>query len=171
MRTILYSVLFALLAIALPSLSQTSPSFGCSAPVYRQFDFWLGDWDTFDVGSSTPDARVRVTSILGGCVVHEDYQALSGHRGESFTIYDATRKVWHQTWVTNRGELLVIEGTFASGAVMLRGVDHTSTGAPRLVRGTWKPVPGGVRETAFRSLDDGKTWQPWFDLIFRPHRG
>ena len=22
----------------------------CAAPIYRQFDFWAGDWDVFDVG-------------------------------------------------------------------------------------------------------------------------
>jgi hypothetical protein len=38
------------------------------------------------------------------------------------------------------------------------------------VRGTWKPADGGVRETAIVSTDAGKTWQPWFDLIFRPHK-
>jgi hypothetical protein len=32
------------------------------------------------------------------------------HKGQSFTIYDVARDVWHQTWVTNRGELLEIEG-------------------------------------------------------------
>jgi hypothetical protein len=51
-----------------------------------------------------------------------------------------TRDVWHQTWVTDRGRLLVIEGHL-------------------------------VRETAVRSIDGQKSWQPWFDLIFRPHAG
>jgi hypothetical protein len=34
----------------------------------------------------------------------------------------------------------------------------------------WKPVNGGVRETAFSSTNGGKTWKPWFDLMFRPHK-
>lgn len=141
----------------------------CSAPEYRQFDFWLGDWDAFDFGTTTQDARIRVDRILDGCVIHEDYQSLAGHQGQSFSIYDASRKVWHQTWVTNRGELLIIEGKFQSGEMVLSGSDLTSTGQKREVRGTWKPVHDGVRETAVTSLDAGKTWQPWFDLIFRPH--
>jgi hypothetical protein len=32
---------------------------------------------------------------------------------------------------------------------------------------TWAPEAGGVRETAERSSDGGKTWRPWFDLSFR----
>jgi hypothetical protein len=29
---------------------------------------------------------------------------------------------------------------------------------------------GAVRETAMASTDGGKTWEPWFDLWFRPHK-
>jgi hypothetical protein len=47
---------------------------------------------------------------------------ISGHKrlaGESFSIYDVSRKVWHQTWVTDRGKLLVIEGGLQQGAMVL----------------------------------------------------
>jgi ketosteroid isomerase-like protein len=141
----------------------------CSAPEFREFDFWAGDWDAFEIGSGTKDSRVRVDRILEGCVLREDYAARNGHKGQSFTIYDASRKLWHQTWVTNRGQLLVIEGQFESGAIVLSGSDLTPSGGQRQVRGTWKPVEGGVQETAVISTDAGKTWQPWFDLMFRPH--
>jgi hypothetical protein len=39
-----------------------------------------------------------------------------------------------------------------------------------LVRGTWRAVEGAVREIAVKSSDGGKTWTPWFDLTFRPHK-
>jgi hypothetical protein len=125
----------------------------CVAAAYRQFDFWVGDWDVFDVGSSIPVAHARIDRILDGCVLREDYQGTDGHKGQSFTIYDAARKVWHQSWVTNRGELLEIEGE--------------DRAAGSLVRGTWKPQNGDVRETAVTSTDGGNTWKPWFDLVFR----
>jgi ketosteroid isomerase-like protein len=153
----------------LPAVSQSSAR--CSAAEYRQFDFWVGDWDAFD--SDNPNvlaARLRVDKILDGCVLHEDYQGVDGHRGESFSIYDASRKVWHQSWVTNSGQLLVIEGRLENGKMALEGTDHTETGAERHVRGNWEPVSRGVRETAVRSLDGGKTWEPWFDVMFRPHQ-
>jgi hypothetical protein len=72
--------------------------------------------------------------------------------------------------VTNRGELLTIEGGLRAGDMVLSGTDRTKEGKKRLVRGTWKSVEGGVQETAVRSADGGKTWNPWFDLIFRPHK-
>lgn len=140
----------------------------CSAPQYHQFDFWLGDWDAFEPGAPKPDARVRVSRILDGCVVHEHYQQPDGANGESFSIYDESRKVWHQTWVTNRGKLLVIEGEFHNGKMVMTGTDHFRQNV--LVRGTWIPVAGGVRETAALSFDGGKAWKPWFDLYFRRHK-
>lgn len=142
----------------------------CAAPEYHQFDFWVGDWDSLEADTGKQEARLRVTRILDGCVIHEDYQSVSGHKGESFSVYDATRKVWHQTWVTNRGELLTIEGQFQDGEMKLTGSDLTANGQKRVVRGVWKPVAGGVRETAVISLDDGQSWKPWFDLIFHQHK-
>jgi hypothetical protein len=90
--------------------AESAPSARCMAAAYRQFDFWAGDWHVFDVGSSIPVAHARIDLILDGCVLREDYPGTDGHKGQSFTIYDAARKVWHQSWVTNRGELLEIKG-------------------------------------------------------------
>jgi hypothetical protein len=142
----------------------------CAAPEYRQFDFWIGDWDAFDLDHpATRVARTQVDLILNGCVLRENYEATDGHQGQSFSIYDASRKVWHQSWVTNRGQLLVIEGNFEDGEMVLDGVDQAAA-EPTLVRGTWYPVNGGVREIGVTSTDAGKTWKPWFDLVFRPHK-
>ena len=148
---------------------QTSRSAPCSAPDFRQFDFWIGDWDAFDVGKSAIVAHARIDPILDGCVLREDYQNSSGLKGQSFSLYDPSRKIWHQSWATNRGQLLVIEGKLEAGEMILAGQDRTADGKERRVRGTWKPMNGGVRETALVSTDAGSTWQPWFDLIFRPH--
>lgn len=139
----------------------------CSAPAYHQFDFWIGDWSVFEINTTSVAAYVRVKPILDGCVLHEQYEGVDGHKGESFSIYDDTRKIWHQSWVTNRGELLTIEGQMKNAEMVLSGADRTPDGKERLVRGVWKPINLGVRETAERSTDGGKTWTPWFDLVFR----
>jgi hypothetical protein len=57
-----------------------------------------------------------------------------------------------------------------AGQMVLSGVDQAGGGIERHVKGTWKPVDGGVRETAVTSADGGKTWKPWFDLVFRKHK-
>ena len=142
----------------------------CASPGYRQFDFWVGDWDAFDVDKPTKQvARVQVDLILDGCVLRENYEGADGHTGQSFSIYDFSRKVWHQSWVTNRGELLIVEGHSHEGEMVLSGIEQKTDGS-EIVRGTWKAVREGVRETAVTSTDGGETWKPWFDLIFRHHK-
>ncbi len=147
-----------------------SKAVACSAPAYREFDFWVGDWIVYDVAGADEVAHAYVTHMLNGCVVHEVYEEGPGHRGESFSIYDASQRRWQQTWMTNHGTLLTIEGNIRGGAMILSGVEHVVGGGEKQVRGVWRPVAGAVRETAVTSRDGGRTWKPWFDLIFRPHR-
>jgi hypothetical protein len=79
----------------------------------------VGDWDAFEIDNpSRPVAHNHVTRILNDCVLLEDYQGNDWHYGHSFTIYDAARNLWHQSWVTKRGELLVIEGKIENGEMV-----------------------------------------------------
>ncbi len=163
----------ALLAGSLPALAAPpSPSVQCAGPEHRRLDFWVGDWDAYEVGAGEkPVARARVEVILGGCGLLETYDQADGLKGQSFTIYDASRKIWHQTWLTNRGRLLVIEGSFRSDSLTMQGAQLSREGREETLRGTWKPQDGGVRETAETSTDRGKTWKPLFDILFRRHSG
>lgn len=145
-------------------------SASCTAAEFRQFDFFAGDWDTYDVAApSKIVARTRVTIILGGCVLHEVYQQTDGLTGESFSIYDASRRVWHQSWVTNRGVLLLLDGGLDGGRMVLTGTEKAADGTSSLLRGIWVREASAVRETAERSSDGGKTWKPVFDIRFRRH--
>ncbi len=106
LRAVFGLCLAAALLAAVPAAR--AASFGCPAPEYRQFDFWLGDWDTFEVGDTkTPIARARVDLIAGGCAVHELYEQTDGLIGDSILSFDPVRKVWQQTWVNNGGGLMV----------------------------------------------------------------
>ena len=51
----------------------------CSAPAYRQFDFWLGEWDVFEEGGSTREARATVTRDFF-CLLLYSRGDLSTHR-------------------------------------------------------------------------------------------
>jgi hypothetical protein len=156
-------------AQATPAMTSNS----CNAPVYRQFDFWLGDWDTYRIKDDKPAdvsvARNRITSILGGCALHEAYTRTDGYAGESFTTYDTSRKVWHQTWVSNQGELTVVEGTQQGDRIVLSGSVIDAQGQ-QLQRVSWEPWHDGVREVCEGSRDGGKTWTLLFDIQFRKHR-
>ena len=165
-------LLFVLLGVAASPLFAAEPaSGGCSTPAYRQFDFFTGDWDAYDVQAQDKVvARNTVKVILDGCVIHEDYRQNDGPHGESYSLYDAARKVWHQSWVTNRGDLLLLDGGVQDGRMIFKGVERKSGKPDALVRAAWYKQGDGVRETAEQSLDGGKTWKTEFDILFKPHK-
>jgi hypothetical protein len=167
MKRLVTCVLF--LASPLAADEATTPK-ACSAPEHRQFDFWAGDWDTFEADDAkTVVARGRVEAILDGCVLRETYEGADGLHGESYSIYDAARKLWSHTWVTNRGQLVLLEGGMQGDRMVLTGSELTAGGSKHL-RATWRVADGGVRETAEVSTDRGRTWAPLFDIVFRRHR-
>jgi len=55
--------------------------------------------------------------------------------------------------------------------MVLTGTEPAADGTASLLRGIWRPEGTGVRETAERSSDGGKTWRPLFDIWFRPRGG
>lgn len=168
-----------LLALAVPGIASipstmaasavaTAAASPCSAAAYRQLDFWIGDWDTFE--ADAPDgpsvARARVKPIAQGCAIHELYEQGDGLIGDSILSYDPVRKQWQQTWVTNRGSIMVLRGTFKDDVLVLEGDVHLQNGTSVMQRITWKVQGDGVRESAVSSKDGGKTWAPAFDVLF-----
>ncbi len=164
---------FALLSTSTPAPpvpAKAAQASACTAPEYHQLDFWIGDWDTFEPdGSGSSEARAHIDPILNNCAIHELYEQIDGLVGDSFLSYDGVRKLWQQTWVTNRGSLMVIQGAFKDGALILEGEMHGKEGNAILQRVTWKAEPKGVREAAVMSKDGGKTWVPAFDVLFMKH--
>jgi hypothetical protein len=157
------------IASAFPVHAATTPtSSNCSAADYHQLDFWIGDWDTFEteVPGGPSVARARVEPIAQGCAIHELYEQTDGLVGDSILSYDPVRKQWQQTWVTNRGSLMVLWGTFEGNALVLEGEVHLRDGTSVLQRITWQARDKGVRESAVLSKDGGKTWTPAFDVLF-----
>ena len=143
----------------------------CRTPEHRQFDFWIGDWDAYDLpDSTTAVARIQVTSILDGCALREVYAQKDGLNGESFSLWDASRGRWHQSWVTNRGALLLLEGRLEGERMVLTAPEWKPDGSSALLRGTWWREGANVRHKADRSTDGGRTWAPAWDMVFRPHR-
>ncbi|MEO8385623.1 MAG: hypothetical protein ABI583_10295, partial [Betaproteobacteria bacterium] len=49
----------------------------CTSPAYRQFDFWIGDWDVTNPAGKLVGTNL-IKPILGGCVLHENWFATGG---------------------------------------------------------------------------------------------
>lgn len=136
----------------------------CQDPAFRQFDFWMGEWDVL-VADGRKAGENLIVSINNGCALLESYQTASGYRGQSVNAYDAARGLWHQTWSDNGGLLLVIEGGMQAGSMVMTGTRKRTTPQGEVLdRISWTPAEdGSVRQVWEVSADEGASWQPIFD--------
>ena len=135
----------------------------CDTPEHSQFDFWIGQWDVFLANGQRAGSNV-IEKKLRGCVLHERWTGASGSVGESFNVYRGDTQQWHQSWVDNSGSLLMIEGEFTSGSMILSGETTDAQGLTVLNRITWTPhTADSVQQVWETSTDAGTTWTTAFD--------
>lgn len=141
----------------------------CDDAAHGQFDFWLGDWEVFKPDGTLAGTN-RIGKEQGGCVVHERYATPGGYDGQSLNIYDAARRVWHQTWVDNAGTLLLLEGGLVDGKMVLEGVTTGQDGVVTRHRITWTPNADGTVRQFWESTDATGAWGVAFDGLYRRSR-
>lgn len=138
----------------------------CTAPEFRHFDFWLGEWDVAGAGGT--QAVNSITSEQGGCVVLEQYST-GAFTGMSINFYDQTRELWHQTWMSNAGGNVYLEGGLNErGEMVMTDADLPSSAASGTInRVTWTPNPdSSVRQLWQSSNDGGESWAVAFDGLY-----
>jgi hypothetical protein len=157
------AVLLACVGASVASAQTPTPKSPCGAPEYRQFDFWLGDWDVADANGKLV-GRNRITAAQKGCALLEQWEGKGGVTGASLNAWDADRRRWHQTWIDSSGSLLLLEGGIVDGRMVLAGTANDATGKPARQRITWQKLSDGrVRQTWESSADGGATWTTAFD--------
>ena len=146
-----------------PATSPPTPKPGaaCTTGPFRDFDFWVGEWDVYGPKGKLA-GHSRIEKILGDCVIAEHWQGAGGSDGRSHNIYDAARGRWTQFWVDNGGNALLLHGGLKDGAMVLQSED----GRQRI---TWTPrADGRVRQHWESRQDDGATWSTVFDGAYQP---
>ncbi|MEM7105139.1 MAG: hypothetical protein AAF502_18525 [Bacteroidota bacterium] len=139
----------------------------CSAPEYRAFDFWIGDWEVF-----TPDGKLvgtnHVKQLYNSCVINENWIGAGGSEGESYNTYDPRTGTWSQVWVDNGGNTLHFEGHAAENAMLLRGESVDKDGNPLFFKLSFyhNPEEDTVRQVWESSKNEGK-WQTIFEGIYK----
>ena len=133
----------------------------CSAAEYRQFDFWIGEWRVKNPSGQAVGSN-RVTAILGGCALREEWQGTGGSDGTSLNFYDPVARVWRQTWVDNGGQPLDLRGGMRAGRMVLE-----TTSGRMIQRITWTPFSrDSLRQLWQQSSDGGRRWRTVFDGIY-----
>lgn len=140
----------------------------CSvAPEYGQLAFWVGVWEV-QVPAGTSVATSRITSILHGCAIHEDFTQNDGaYAGQSLSAWSAATKQWSQRYVDSKGEVQEWTGQAEGASVRFLREGKGPDGKPARFRMTYTPEgPDRVRQLIERSGDKGKTWTPEFDGLY-----
>ncbi len=154
------AALFAALSSASTVYAQRpSP---CTSAAHRAFDFWLGEWQVHGANGKLAGTNL-ITSAHAGCVLRESYRTPGNYSGESINIYDASRKLWHQTWADSSGLLLTLEGGLQDGKMVLEGRVPGTGGSTVKHRITWTPNADGSVRQHWESTDSNGKWTTAFD--------
>lgn len=166
-------LLIILSYVLTPAMAQKG-KLPCSAPEYRQFDFWIGEWEAFGPKGNKA-GESKVTLILDSCIIFEEWTSASVQQGirfagKSFNTWNATTKQWQQTWVDNVGGTNeYLQGKFENNQIIytskpfqfrkdtmaIRKMTFTNLSADKL------------RQHGEISKDDGKNWSTEYDLEYR----
>jgi hypothetical protein len=146
--------------------SPQNPKTCKNSPEFRQFDFWIGEWDVFVTDKQAGSSSIQL--ILDDCVIFENYAGQKGYAGKSFNVFDKSSGKWRQFWIDNAGDLLMFEGEFKDGKLSFTGKSRDSSGATLQQRLTFFDLPDDVvRQLWEQSKNQGKTWEVVFDGIYR----
>lgn len=134
----------------------------CASAAHRAFDFWIGEWQVHGANGKLAGTN-SITTAHGGCVLRESYRTPGAYSGESINMYDASRKVWHQTWADSSGLLLTLEGGLQDGKMVLEGSGVAAGGGAIKHRISWTPNADGSVRQHWESTDASGKWTTAFD--------
>jgi hypothetical protein len=168
-----------------PATQPPPKPFDCSAPEYRQFDFWVGDWDvvpnpaTRPANASpppgTPIPRNVVQKAHNGCVIVENWDPGNGNTGQSLNLFDRVSRRWHQTWVDSGGGLHQYWGELKDGSMVLQGDVPLGPAVRfqghRTIRVTFTPMGPDTMRQFSESLNSDGTWTVSYDFIYTRRPG
>ncbi len=106
MRFLIAPLLLLLLTF---SFSYAQEECGCCSPKYKQFDFWIGDWNVYDKSGQQVGENL-IQKLEDDCILNERWKGAKGGTGRSYNYYDATDDTWNQLWLDNKGSNLKLKG-------------------------------------------------------------
>ncbi|MFQ5628224.1 MAG: type IV pilus biogenesis/stability protein PilW [bacterium] len=136
-------------------------------PDCRAFDFWIGEWEVFMPGGQKAGENI-IKKTLNGCMLMENWTGIGGSIGKSMNYFDPATKKWKQLWVDGAGGHMSYGGVFTDGALKFEGYQIQGNGRKGLFKMAFTPQENGdVRQYIEQSLDGGKTYNVWFDGMYK----
>jgi hypothetical protein len=148
-------------------LAQSNAAAICTHPEFRQFDFWIGEWEVRDPSGQLVGTN-SITRAYDGCLLVERWEGTGGSAGTSQNFYHQGDGRWHQNWIDRRasGPLWLAGGLDEKGAMVMMDADRSANPLNRI---TWTSnLDGSVRQHWEQSTDAGGTWATVFDGLYVP---
>jgi hypothetical protein len=141
----------------------------CDDAEFKQFDFWLGDWDVTNAADGARAGSSEISKEMNGCVIWENWTTAGGpYFGKSYNTWDMNLKRWEQYWVDSSAGVIFFHGGL-KGNIM----DYWTDDVPQSTGGTllrhlqfFNLGPDKVRQFSQGSSDGGKTWHTEYDFIY-----
>jgi hypothetical protein len=141
----------------------------CEDAEFKQFDFWLGDWDVASAADGVHRGSSHISKEMGGCVVWENWtSAGSPYFGKSYNTWNPNLKRWEQYWVDTSAGVM-----FFHGELKNKVMDYWTDDVPQVGGGTllrhlqfFNLGPDKVRQFSQGSSDGGNTWHTEYDFIY-----
>ncbi|MBC7696611.1 MAG: nuclear transport factor 2 family protein [Burkholderiales bacterium] len=162
--------------LTIQSVAQKSPCEKDS--VYRQFDFWIGNWEVYDLANNKAGDS-KISSVLNSCMIMEEWESSNkkngiNYSGKSLNTYNASTKQWQQSWVDNSGgSNNYLIGKFEKNKIEFLTAAFTLSKDTLAMRRLtlYKLSDQKVRQFGEISKDNGKTWLTEYDLDYRRKKG
>jgi tetratricopeptide (TPR) repeat protein len=141
----------------------------CDDAEFRQFDFWLGDWDVASAADGMHRGSSHISKEMNGCVIWENWtSAGSPYFGKSYNTWNPNLKRWDQYWVDNAAGVMFFHGALKDNVMDYWTDDVPQASGGKLLRHLqfFNLGPDKVRQFSQGSSDGGKTWQTEYDLIY-----
>lgn len=116
-------------------------------PVYRKFDFWIGDWEACANSNNA-----------------------ASYTGKSFNTYNAASGQWQQTWVDNIGSTTeYFEAKYQDKQMQFMSTPFNFSNDSMTVRRLtfFNLSNNRVRQLGEMSKDNGTIWAIEYDLDYR----
>ena len=147
----------------------TPPPPPCQDDVFRQFDFWVGEWDVTTANGQIA-GRNSIQKEEQGCLLVERWTGAQGGTGQSYNYVDRETGKWRQVWVSPGITIDYSGGLNEDGAMALEGSIGYGPGAPgngSKFRGTWTPNKDGTVTQHFQQHNsETGEWSDWFVGIY-----
>lgn len=109
-------------------------------------------------------SKNSIRKSYGGKVIEENF-ATEGFSGHSVSVFDATKKIWKQTWVDDSGAYLLFEGGMVGKEFILK---QTNTQPGVAMRMVFKEITESSFDWSWEASKDGeKTWKPMWVVAYK----